>query len=133
LVVNEAACAATPVVMVDRKISQVVEEGVSGLFAANTPEDFGAKISLLLRQPELAAAMGRAARERAGKLTARAQAAELARLYEETAGRSRAARTCPALPPCLEAGSGGSGELGELGEAGGGDGSHGAGDRVAAA
>jgi glycosyltransferase involved in cell wall biosynthesis len=108
LVVNEAACAATPVVMVDKKISQVVEDGVSGLFAANTPEDFGDKISLLLRQPEIAAAMGQAARKRAGKLTVRAQAAELARLYEETAGRGRGggARSCPPALPCPDAGPG---------------------------
>jgi glycosyltransferase involved in cell wall biosynthesis len=89
LVVNEAACAATPVVMVDRKITQVVEDGVSGLFAANTAEDFAEKISLLLDQPRRAAAMGEAARQRAGRLTGRSQAAELARLYEETVSLSR--------------------------------------------
>lgn len=97
LVVNEAACAATPVVMVDRKISQVVEDGVSGLFAANTAEDFAEKISVLLEQPERAAEMGAAARTRAEKLTARCQTAELARLYEETVSRCRT-RTL-SIPP----------------------------------
>lgn len=92
LVVNEAAWAATPVAMVDRNISQIVEDGVSGLFAADTAEDFGDKISILLEQPQRAAAMGRAARERAAQLTTRTQAAKLSRLYEETAG------LCPRTP-----------------------------------
>ncbi len=86
LVVNEAAWAATPIVMVDRNISQIVEDGVSGLYAANSPEGLAEKISTLLDRPEYAKALGRAARERAGKLTARIQAGKLARLYEETAG-----------------------------------------------
>ena len=101
LVVNEAAWAATPVVMGDRRISQIVEDGVSGLFALNTAEDFGDKISLLLEQPQRAATMGEAARERAAKLSARTQAAKLSQLYEETASRYRAH---PSLPtPALEA------------------------------
>ena len=86
LVVNEAAWAATPIVMVDRNISQIVEDGVSGLYAAESPEGLAEKISTLLDRPEYAEALGRAARERAGKLTARIQAGKLARLYEETAG-----------------------------------------------
>jgi glycosyltransferase involved in cell wall biosynthesis len=86
LVVNEAAWAATPIVMVDRNISQIVEDGVSGLYAADSPEGLAEKISTLLDRPEYAEALGRAARERAGKLTARIQAGKLARLYEETAG-----------------------------------------------
>jgi len=86
LVVNEAAWAATPIVMVDRNISQIVEDGVSGLYAANSAEGLAEKISTLLDRPEYAKALGRAARERAGKLTARIQAGKLARLYEETAG-----------------------------------------------
>jgi glycosyltransferase involved in cell wall biosynthesis len=86
LVVNEAAWAATPIVMVDRNISQIVEDGVSGLYAAGSPEGLAEKISTLLDRPEYAEALGRAARERAGKLTARIQAGKLARLYEETAG-----------------------------------------------
>lgn len=98
LVVNEAAWAATPVVMVDRKISQIVEDGVSGLFARNTAEDLADKISLLLEQPERAAAMGRAGRERAKQLTARNQAAKLSLLYEDAAARHRA-RGRLALPP----------------------------------
>ena len=94
LVINEAAWAATPVVMVDRRISQIVEDGASGLFAAATAEDFGDKISFLLEQPRQAVAMGEAARSRAKELTAGRQAAKLARLYEETVSR-RAARPLP--------------------------------------
>ena len=89
LVVNEAAWAATPVVMVDRGISGIIEDGVSGLFAANAAEDFGDKISTLLERPQYAAAMGEAARDQAKLLTSRAQAAKLARLYEETISRNR--------------------------------------------
>jgi glycosyltransferase involved in cell wall biosynthesis len=97
LVVNEAAWAATPIVMVDRNISQIVEDGVSGLYAANSPEGLAEKISTLLDRPEYAKALGRAARERAGKLTARIQAGKLARLYEETTAGGRTAEP-PELP-----------------------------------
>lgn len=96
LVVNEAAWAGTPIVMGDRNISQIVEDGVSGLYAAPTPEDFGAKISVLLEQPPRATVLGRAARERAAQLTARTQALKLERLYEETLDRYRARPTLPA-------------------------------------
>jgi glycosyltransferase involved in cell wall biosynthesis len=98
LVVNEAAWAATPIVMVDRNISQIVEDGVSGLYAANSPEGLAEKISTLLDRPEYAKALGRAARERAGKLTARIQAGKLARLYEETAGGCGHSAEPPELP-----------------------------------
>ncbi|HET9168909.1 MAG TPA: glycosyltransferase [Actinospica sp.] len=101
LVVNEAAWAGTPIVMVDRNISQIVEDGVSGLFAPNTAEGLAERISTLLDDPERAAALGRAARERAGKLTAGIQAAKLARLYEETASRYRSGP--PELPALLAA------------------------------
>jgi glycosyltransferase involved in cell wall biosynthesis len=97
LVVNEAAWAATPIVMVDRNISQIVEDGVSGLYAADSPEGLAEKISTLLDRPEYAEALGRAARERAGKLTARIQAGKLARLYEETTAGGQAAEP-PELP-----------------------------------
>jgi len=95
LVVNEAAWAATPLVLADRNISQIFQDGVSGLSASATAADFGDKISLLLEQPRLAAEMGRAARELAAQLTVRSQAAKLARLYEETLIRHHA----PSLPP----------------------------------
>jgi glycosyltransferase involved in cell wall biosynthesis len=100
LVINEAAWAATPTVMVDREISQIVEDGVSGLFALNTAEDLGDKIVFLLGRPHQAAAMGAAARERAKKLTAQTQAAKLSSLYEETVSRYRASPLL-ALPPVL--------------------------------
>ena len=103
LVVNEAAWAATPLVMVDRGISQIAEDGVSALFAAGTAEDFGAKISILLENPRRAAAMGQAARGRAERLTTRTQAAKLCALYEETVSRCHG-RGAPTLPPPYEVG-----------------------------
>ena len=95
LVVNEAAWAETPLVLADRNISQIFQDGVSGLSASADAADFGDKISLLLEQPHLAAEMGRAARELAAQLTVGTQAAKLARLYEETLIRHHA----PTLPP----------------------------------
>jgi 1,2-diacylglycerol 3-alpha-glucosyltransferase len=99
LVVNEAAWAATPVVMGDRGISQIVEDGVSGLFAKDTAEDFADKISILLEQPHRAAEMGEAACEKARQLTTHSQIGKLARLYEETVNRhgTRTPLTLPSL------------------------------------
>lgn len=99
LVVNEAAWAATPVVMVDPDISQVVEDGVSGLIAADTAESFAERVSTLLENPQRAAAMGRVARERAAKLSVRTQAGKLAGLYDETVSRfPRADGSCRHRP-----------------------------------
>jgi 1,2-diacylglycerol 3-alpha-glucosyltransferase len=98
LVVNEAAWASTPLVLADQKISQIFEDGVSGLSSTGTAEDFGDKISVLLEERNLAARMGIAARELATRLTVRTQAAKLARLYEETLIRHHAP-TLPPLPP----------------------------------
>jgi len=105
LVVNEAAWAGTPIVMVDRDISQIVEDGVSGLYAANAAEDFAAKISALLDDPQRAKALGAVARERASKLTAGVQAGKLARLYEETLANAApgASPEPPEMPALLAA------------------------------
>ncbi len=84
LVINEAAWAGTPIVMVDREISLIVQDGVDGYFARNTARDFASKISLVLNHPEREAAMAKTGRYLASKLTASNQATKLLRLYEET-------------------------------------------------
>ncbi len=84
MVINEAAQAGVPVVMVDRDITEVVKDRQNGFFARGTAKDLGAKISQLLDKPALRQRMGAQGRELAADFTASKQTLKLLRLYEET-------------------------------------------------
>lgn len=87
LVVNEAAAAGLPIVMVDREISQVVKKNQSGLYAKNNPADFAAKIITLLQDDGQRQRYGEHARQLAAELIPVRQAEKLLGLYEETITR----------------------------------------------
>jgi glycosyltransferase involved in cell wall biosynthesis len=84
MVVNEAACAGAPIVMIDHEITEVVINGENGYFARNTVRDFAGKILAILASPKLAAKMSKRSVEIGSKISASNQAAKLLRLYEET-------------------------------------------------
>ena len=89
MVINEAARAGLPVVMVDREISQVVVEGQNGYFARNSARDFASKVLKILNNKELQARMSKRSIELSGEVTPRKQAIKLLRLYEETVEQHR--------------------------------------------
>jgi 1,2-diacylglycerol 3-alpha-glucosyltransferase len=84
LVVNEAACAGVPVVMVDGDISEVVEEGVNGFISKNSSRDFAAKIVRILANNDLHKRMARESVRLAAEVSPGKQAEKLLRLYQET-------------------------------------------------
>jgi glycosyltransferase involved in cell wall biosynthesis len=84
MVVNEAACAGVPVVMVDPDISEVVKDGENGFIARNSSRDFAAKVITILTDNNLRRAMSKRSIELASEVSASKQAAKLLRLYEET-------------------------------------------------
>ncbi|MBR9990680.1 MAG: glycosyltransferase family 1 protein [Gemmatimonadetes bacterium] len=87
-VVQEAMASGVPAVVSDRGGPQgVIEPGRSGLVArANDPADLADKVERLLRDPDLRAAMSRAARQRALERTWPAINAVLLSEYKRIAG-----------------------------------------------
>ena len=82
LVVNEAALAGLPIIMIDPHVSEIIRDNVTGLYARPTAKDCGAKMSQLLGDPALRLKLGSAARKRALSYSAAAQADKLVNLYE---------------------------------------------------
>jgi 1,2-diacylglycerol 3-alpha-glucosyltransferase len=84
LVVNEAACAGVPVVMIDGDISEVVKDGVNGFIAKNSTRDFAAKILKILADNKLRRRMSAESTTLAVEVSPGKQAEKLLRLYQET-------------------------------------------------
>jgi 1,2-diacylglycerol 3-alpha-glucosyltransferase len=87
MAINEAACSGVPVVMVDRDISEVVVDGVNGLYAKNSTRDFAAKLSRVLSDKPLRERMSEHGVELASRVSASKQAIKLLRFYSETIER----------------------------------------------
>lgn len=84
LVLGEAKAAGVPSVAVSAfGVSEMVKDGEDGFLTENSPEDFEAKLDLLLGDGELRGRMGEAALKNAAGLSSRASAARLVRCYEE--------------------------------------------------
>jgi glycosyltransferase involved in cell wall biosynthesis len=84
MVVNEAACAGVPIVMVDPDISEVVRDGENGFISRNSARDFAAKIIRILSNKELQEEMSKRSIKLAAEVSASKQAVKLLRLYHET-------------------------------------------------
>lgn len=89
LVLNEAALAGLPLVMVDHDVSEVLKAGQNGFFAKKNPKDLAAKILQLLGNEALRTRMGKRSIELGKSYTPGHQATKLLRLYEETIERHR--------------------------------------------
>lgn len=81
-VLNEAAHAMLPIVIIDRDLTEVMIDGESGLYAENDPADIAEKISLLLDNPELRKRFGARSKELASQLTEKRQALKTIDLYK---------------------------------------------------
>jgi glycosyltransferase involved in cell wall biosynthesis len=87
LVVNEAAWAGLPIIMVDPDVNEVVADDETGYIARNSGRDIAAKAIKILRDSSLEERMSKRAVELASGISASKQAAKLLRLYEETIER----------------------------------------------
>ncbi len=83
LVVNEAAAAGVPTVMIDHGITEVVIDNKSGLYAKNNAADFADKLISILKDQALHDRLGDDARTRASKLSVNSQAKRLEALYKD--------------------------------------------------
>jgi 1,2-diacylglycerol 3-alpha-glucosyltransferase len=83
LVLNEAAHAGLPIVMVDPLITEVVEDGKNGLVTAPNKREFAAAIIKILQDEPLRLSMSSTSRKLAAQHTAGKQAAKLLRLYQD--------------------------------------------------
>lgn len=91
LVVNEAARAGLPLVMVDRGVSEVLVPKENGYYAKNQPKDFAHKILAILANEKLHTSMSHRSVELSAEFSASQQAAKLLRLYQNTIEHHREA------------------------------------------
>ena len=82
-VIHEAALAGLPLVLIDRELSEVMEPGVNGMYADNTPESVAAAVIDLLAHADKRAEYGKASQKLAGRFTERKQVDKLIKLYEQ--------------------------------------------------
>lgn len=81
-VLHEAAHAHLPIVLIDREVSEVVEDGKSGFFAKNNATDVARKVVMLLSSPTKRARFGERSKELAAKFTEKKQARKFEKLYQ---------------------------------------------------
>ena len=83
LVINEAASAGLPIVMIDKDITSVVENNINGIIARPTKEDLAKAILKILNSDELETSMSKESKLLAKQFTERKQAEKLEILYKE--------------------------------------------------
>ena len=81
-VLHEAAHAGLPIVLIDKKVSEVVINNENGLFARNNATDVARQISQLLGDESMRLQFGDASKKLARIYTEKKQVAKLAKLYE---------------------------------------------------
>lgn len=82
-VLHESAHARLPIVLVDRDLSEVVEDGKNGYFARNNATDFAKKVVTLLSSPKKRETFGEHSKQLALKYTERKQIKKLEKLYQD--------------------------------------------------
>lgn len=81
-VLHEAAHAGLPIVIIDKKLSEVVIDQQNGLYANNTASDVARKIETLLEDKTLRAQYGAASKKLAQEFSENRQIKSLIKLYE---------------------------------------------------
>ena len=84
LVLNEAARAGLPIVMIDRDVTEVVRNGKNGFYARNSARNFAHQILEVLKDPARRERMGQTSVELADAYGVKNQSERLIALYEET-------------------------------------------------
>lgn len=80
LVIHEAALAGCPIVLIDKGVSEVVEDGVNG-YIADSSEDMASKVVAILSDKKLRLTFGQASKKLAGRYTEVKQTKKLETLY----------------------------------------------------
>ena len=100
-VLHEAAHARLPIVLIDREVSEVVEDGKNGYFAKNNATDVARKVVSLLSDAKKREKFGEHSKVLAMKFTEKKQTKKLEKLYEEVIENHGALR--PEKRPNLQA------------------------------
>ena len=82
-VLHEAAHAGLPIVLVDKELSEVVQDGVNGFIANDNPTSFGRAIITLLEDGDKRQEFGAISKKLAAKFTENRQVKKLEKLYQE--------------------------------------------------
>lgn len=82
-VLHEAAHAGLPIVLVDKELSEVVQDGVNGFIANDNPTSFGRAIIALLEDANKRQEFGAISKKLAAKFTENRQVKKLEKLYQE--------------------------------------------------
>ena len=82
-VLHEAAHAGLPIVLVDKELSEVVQDGVNGFIANDNPTSFGRAIITLLEDADKRQEFGAISKKLAAKFTESRQVKKLEKLYQE--------------------------------------------------
>ncbi|QCT42110.1 glycosyltransferase [Candidatus Nanosynbacter featherlites] len=82
-VLHEAAHAGLPIVLVDKELSEVVQDGVNGFIANDNPTSFGRSIIALLEDANKRQEFGAVSKKLAAKFTESRQVKKLEKLYQE--------------------------------------------------
>lgn len=82
-VLHEAAHAHLPIILMDRGVSEVVEDGKNGYFVDNDAEDLASKLIDLLGDPAKRKAFGDYSKVLASKFTEQKQTKKLEKLYKQ--------------------------------------------------
>lgn len=93
LVLNEAAHAGLPIVMIDAQINNVFVDGENGLIARAIPRDFAAKITQILADTTIHHQMSLRSRELAKSCSAGNQAQLMSNLYGEVISSHKPRKT----------------------------------------
>jgi len=82
MVINEAACAGAPIVMIDKDVSKVLVDGENGYYSSKNKRDFAAKITKILKNNQLRAKMSARSIQLGSEYSAKNQAHKLFKLYQ---------------------------------------------------
>ena len=97
LVLNEAARAGLPIVMIDRDVTEVVSNGKNGFYARHSARSLAKQILIVLGDSGLRVRMGNASTRLAEGYGVKEQASRLIELYEATI-KSHKPRSRPRFP-----------------------------------
>jgi 1,2-diacylglycerol 3-alpha-glucosyltransferase len=88
-VLHEAAHAGLPIVLIDKKLSEVMRHEENGLHADDSARSIADKINAILSDSEKHAAFSKRSKELAAEFTEREQVAKLIELYKDILSTNR--------------------------------------------
>lgn len=85
--VHEAALTGLPLILIDRDLSEVMEDGINGYFAKNQVGDLADRMLDILKSPKKQRDFGMESKKLARRFTEKRQVSKLVRLYERAIDR----------------------------------------------